>query len=157
MIREEILKQFPELFGTKKVNGRDVNVEETIAHLTRELEPEIAAALTARRELLESPAPVRQKYAWPKWDRSFEDPVSGKPWTFRQIVQGLQKTAVANSPSVSSTEIWISLIAFILSYIVLGWADLVLMLRYSRRGMAEADAEVAAPSDEAGAVPALTY
>jgi cytochrome d ubiquinol oxidase subunit I len=76
-----------------------------------------------------------------------------QPW----IVQGLQKTAVANSPSVSSTEIWISLIVFILSYIVLGWADLVLMLRYSRRGMAEADAEVAAPSDEAGAVPALTY
>jgi cytochrome bd ubiquinol oxidase subunit I len=75
-----------------------------------------------------------------------------QPW----IVQGLQKTANANSPSVSSTEIWISLIVFVLSYIVLGWADLVLMLRYSRRGMAEADAEAAEPS-EAGAVPALTY
>ena len=76
-----------------------------------------------------------------------------QPW----IVQGLQKTANANSPSVSSTEIWISLIVFVLSYIVLGWADLVLMLRYSRRGMAEAEAEAAEPSDAAGAVPALTY
>ena len=55
-----------------------------------------------------------------------------QPW----IVQGLQKTINANSPSVSTTEIWISLIAFVLSYIVLGGADLVLMLRYSRHGLA---------------------
>ncbi len=27
MIREDILQKFPELFGTKKVNGRDINVE----------------------------------------------------------------------------------------------------------------------------------
>jgi malate synthase len=53
------------------------------------LRPLIAAALTARRALLQSPAPVREKYAWPKWDDKFEDPVSGKFWTFRHIVQGL--------------------------------------------------------------------
>ena len=74
-----------------------------------------------------------------------------QPW----IVQGLQKTAVSNSPSVSATEIWISLAVFVLSYIVLAWADLVLMLRYSRRGMAQADAETAEPA--ADAAPALTY
>jgi cytochrome bd-type quinol oxidase subunit 1 len=74
-----------------------------------------------------------------------------QPW----IVQGLQKTAVANSPSVSATDIWISLIVFVLSYIVLGVADLGLMLRYSRRGLAHADAEAA--EEPAGAVPALTY
>ena len=45
MIREDILQQFPELFGTKKVNGREVNVEETLATLTRELRPAIAEAL----------------------------------------------------------------------------------------------------------------
>ena len=61
----------------------------------------------------------------------------------------------ANSPSVSATEIWISLAVFVLSYIVLAWADLVLELRYSRRGMAQADAEAAEPA--AGAVPAMTY
>jgi hypothetical protein len=27
MIREDILRKFPELFGTKRVNGREVNVE----------------------------------------------------------------------------------------------------------------------------------
>ncbi len=89
MVRADILQKFPELFGTKRVNGREVRVEETIATLTRELRPEIAAALTARRELLASTEPVAKKYAWAGWDESFEDPVSGKPWTFRQIVQGL--------------------------------------------------------------------
>src|SRR4051794_28680387 len=89
MIREDILQQFPELFGTKKVNGRDIDVEETIAMLTRELRPAIAEALNTRRALLENQQPVRTKYAWPQWDESFDDPVSAKPWTFRQIVQGL--------------------------------------------------------------------
>ncbi len=89
MIREDILQKFPELFGTKKVNGRDVDVENTIATLTRELRPDIAAALTARRVLLESDEAVTKKYAWPKWDETFTDPVSGKDWTFRQIVQGM--------------------------------------------------------------------
>jgi malate synthase len=94
MIREDILQKFPELFGTKTVNGREVNVEQAIATLTGELGPEIAAALTARRALLQSPAPVREKYAWPKWDDTFEDPVTGRFWTFRQIVQGLIDNAL---------------------------------------------------------------
>jgi len=89
MVREDILQQFPGLFGNKKVNGREVNVEKTIATLTRELRPAIAEALNARRTLLASTEPVRSKYAWPKWDESFEDPVAGRPWTFRQIVQGM--------------------------------------------------------------------
>lgn len=88
-VREDILKKFPDLFGTKRVNGRDVSVEETIAALTRELRPEIVATLTARRLLLESPEPVAKKYGWPKWDEKYEDPVSGRPWTFRQIAQGM--------------------------------------------------------------------
>src|SRR6266853_3936858 len=89
MIRNDILQKFPDLFGAKKVNGHDVNVQEAISTLTRELRPAIAAALTARRQILESPAPVREKYAWPKWEEKFEDPISGKSWTYRQIVQGL--------------------------------------------------------------------
>ena len=77
-----------------------------------------------------------------------------QPW----IVQGLQKTVNANSPSVSTTDIWISLSVFVLSYIILGAADLILMLRYSRHGLAHADAEAAEPSGAPGAAaPALTY
>jgi malate synthase len=89
MIREDIRQKFPELFATRKINGREVNIEETIAKLSEELRPAIAAALTARRALLTSPAPVAEKYAWPKWDEKYEDPVTGRFWTFRQIVQGM--------------------------------------------------------------------
>jgi len=66
MIDENIRQTFPDLFGTKSVGGRDINVEDTIAALTRELNPEIAVALSARRSILQSPAPVREKYGWPK-------------------------------------------------------------------------------------------
>ncbi len=88
LIREDILQSFPELFGSKTVNGRKVDVQQTITTLTRELRPDIAAALTARSALLQSPEPVRKKYGWPKWDDRFED-ATGKSWTFRQIVQGM--------------------------------------------------------------------
>ena len=43
-----------------------------------------------------------------------------QPW----IVQGLMKTINGNSPSVTTTDIWISLIVFVLIYIALGAADL---------------------------------
>jgi malate synthase len=89
VIREDILRNFPRLFGTKTINNRKVNVEQEIAALAQELHPEIAEALTARRALLNSPAPVREKYAWPKWEDTFEDPVTQQFWTYRQIVQGL--------------------------------------------------------------------
>ena len=56
-----------------------------------------------------------------------------QPW----IVQGLMKTADGVSPSVSATEIWISLAVFALIYIALGVTELVLMLRYARRGLPE--------------------
>jgi len=78
LVHDDILRQFPALFGTKKVNGREINIGETIATLTRELRPEIAAALTARRDLLHSPASVGEKYAWPKWDETFADLVTGR-------------------------------------------------------------------------------
>ena len=69
-----------------------------------------------------------------------------QPW----IVQGLMKTADGVSPSVSTTEIWISLVVFALLYLVLGVTDLVLMLRYGRRGLPETE-------KPAEPVPALTY
>ncbi|HEY2317750.1 MAG TPA: cytochrome ubiquinol oxidase subunit I [Solirubrobacteraceae bacterium] len=78
-----------------------------------------------------------------------------QPW----IVQGLQKTVKASSPSVSATEIAISLAVFVGAYIALAAADLYLMLRYSRRGLSEADAEAESAQREPppGAFPALTY
>jgi cytochrome bd ubiquinol oxidase subunit I len=78
-----------------------------------------------------------------------------QPW----IVQGLMKTIHANSPAVSSTDIWISLIAFVLIYIALGAADLVLMLRYGRKELGHDDdaGSSGASGSGATAIPALTY
>jgi len=105
-----VRERFPDLFGVRSIDGRAVDVDETIAALVRELRSPIAAALAARRARLESAAPVREKYAWPSWEETFEDPVGGKGmpggreaapalpappavpaprWTFREIVQGL--------------------------------------------------------------------
>src|SRR3954463_8905066 len=69
-----------------------------------------------------------------------------QPW----IVQGLMKTADGVSPSVSETEIIISIAVFALLYLALGVTELVLMLRYARRGLPE---EVK-PRET---VPVLTY
>ncbi|MFO0583366.1 MAG: malate synthase [Anaeromyxobacter sp.] len=88
MIRNDVLSRFPDLFGKKRVNGREVSVEETIDTLTRELRPEIDAVLNLRREQLASPAPVREKYRWPL-DERFTDPVTGREVPFRDIVQGM--------------------------------------------------------------------
>jgi cytochrome bd-type quinol oxidase subunit 1 len=75
-----------------------------------------------------------------------------QPW----IVQGLQKTVNASSPSVTVTEIWISLIALVLVYLVLGAADAVLMMRYARHGLAHAEQE-AATSGLPSPATSLTY
>ncbi len=52
-----------------------------------------------------------------------------QPW----IVQGLMMTTNGVSPSVSATDIWISLVVFYLIFIVLGIADAWLMIRFGRR------------------------
>jgi cytochrome d ubiquinol oxidase subunit I len=64
-----------------------------------------------------------------------------QPW----IVQGLLKTSEANSPSVSTTWLGISLGVFISLYVVLGIVDFVLMRRYARPGRPEPQEELPAP------------
>jgi cytochrome d ubiquinol oxidase subunit I len=68
-----------------------------------------------------------------------------QPW----IVQGLLLTSEANSPSVSTTWVAISLAFFISLYVLLGVVDFVLMRRYARP-------DLPAPSEELPA-PAVTY
>jgi cytochrome d ubiquinol oxidase subunit I len=76
-----------------------------------------------------------------------------QPW----IVQGLMKTINANSPSVSSTDIWISLIAFVLIYAALGAADLILMLRYSRKDLDLDEGSDGTSPDAHAPTPAMSY
>ena len=70
-----------------------------------------------------------------------------QPW----IVQGLLKTAAANSPSVGSTTIWISLAVFASLYGILAIVDFALMRHFARLDPPEA------VLDEDGALPALGY
>src|ERR1700749_3715546 len=49
-----------------------------------------------------------------------------QPW----IVQGLLKTAQGVSPSVSATDVWISISVFFAIFIAFGIADTWLMIRY---------------------------
>jgi cytochrome d ubiquinol oxidase subunit I len=83
-----------------------------------------------------------------------------QPW----IVQGLMKTAAGRSPAVSATDIWISLAVFVLLYVGLGAADVVLMVRYGRRDLEPPDAPGGTPgagpdedADEGADEPALIY
>jgi cytochrome bd ubiquinol oxidase subunit I len=72
-----------------------------------------------------------------------------QPW----IVQGIMLTKNGISSSVSSTDIVISLVIFVLLYGVLATVDFLLMLKYSRQQLppARAGAEADAP------VPAVQY
>ena len=78
-----------------------------------------------------------------------------QPW----VVQGLLLTKDGNSPSVSMTEVALTLGTFIVMYVVLGLVWAFLMLRYARRplepGRDESDAD-----DDPGSsapTPAFTY
>lgn len=83
-----------------------------------------------------------------------------QPW----IVQGLMTTAQAVSPSVTSTDIVISLVIFVLLYLALAIADGYLMVHYGRRDLdaPEADGGAGESAGPAGGadesrVPALIY
>jgi cytochrome bd ubiquinol oxidase subunit I len=87
-----------------------------------------------------------------------------QPW----IVQGLMTTAQAASPSVTSTDIWISLLTFVGLYSLLGVADGYLMVHYARKDLADdahgtgddgshGDDTPPADAAAAGQLPALIY
>jgi cytochrome d ubiquinol oxidase subunit I len=74
-----------------------------------------------------------------------------QPW----LVQGVMKTADGVSPSVSVTELTISLTAFLVVYAALGITAVFLMLRYARRDLAPEVPEDRPSGDRP--VPAPTY
>ena len=72
-----------------------------------------------------------------------------QPW----IVQGIMLTKNGISPTVSTTTLWISLVAFVLLYGTLATVDLLLMLRYSREQLPPPRTE----TDADAPVPAVLY
>jgi cytochrome bd-type quinol oxidase subunit 1 len=83
-----------------------------------------------------------------------------QPW----IVQGLMLVKDGVSASVSSTEIVISLIFFVVLYSLLGVVDGMLMFRFGRKALGDGDEDEHAlppddsePTSDRERVPALTY
>ncbi|GIG19419.1 cytochrome ubiquinol oxidase subunit I [Cellulomonas chitinilytica] len=77
-----------------------------------------------------------------------------QPW----IVQGLMRTADGVSPSVSTTEIVLSLVVFYGVFLLLGAVNVFLMLRFARRGLElEPDEPEHAGDDGQPRVPVLTF
>jgi cytochrome d ubiquinol oxidase subunit I len=83
---------------------------------------------------------------------------SATGWTFTEmgrqpwVVFGLLKTDVANSPSVSSTEVWITLVGFTLIYGVLAAIAGSVFFKTARKGPVEEG-----KAEEPGHELALTY
>jgi cytochrome d ubiquinol oxidase subunit I len=76
-----------------------------------------------------------------------------QPW----IVQGIMLTKNGISPTVSFTDLVISVVVFILLYVGLAALDLVFMLRYSRRELEPDPSAAAAAGDQAARVPSMLY
>jgi cytochrome bd ubiquinol oxidase subunit I len=72
-----------------------------------------------------------------------------QPW----IVQGIMLTKNGISPTLSTTWLWISLIAFVLLYGTLATVDLLLMLKYSREQLPPPRTE----TDVDAPLPAVQY
>ena len=76
-----------------------------------------------------------------------------QPW----IVQGLMLTKNGVSPSVSTSWVWITLTLFILIYGIFAVVDGFLMVRYSRKPLADAEEEQPADEAEEDETLVLTY
>jgi cytochrome bd ubiquinol oxidase subunit I len=74
-----------------------------------------------------------------------------QPW----IVQGLLQTSQANSPSVTSTWLWISLSVFVTLYVALLVVNLWLMRRYAKLDPQAGEAE--AEHSDLLTAPAVSY
>ena len=76
-----------------------------------------------------------------------------QPW----LVQGLMLTKNGASPSVTTTDVVLSLLAFYGIYIVLGGVEAFLMMRFARRGLELEPAGPSTPQTSGPRTPALTY
>ena len=73
-VRADLLQTYPELFGTKTIDGRSVNVEEVIARLTRETRADFATLMQARHKLHDRVAHAQAQYDFLAPDVAVTDP-----------------------------------------------------------------------------------
>jgi malate synthase len=87
-VRADILQNYPDLFGTKTIGGRQVNVEALIARLTRATRGEFAALMQARHQLHDRVAHRQGQYDFLDAATQVSDP-DGNRATVGDIRQGM--------------------------------------------------------------------
>jgi malate synthase len=87
-IRQDILKNYPELFGTKDIEGRPVNVERLIAQLTTHTRDQFHQLLRARHALQARVARKQARYDFLDGGETISDP-DGNRATVSAIRQGM--------------------------------------------------------------------
>jgi len=87
-VRADLLQNYSELFGTKTIDGRKVNVEELVAQLTRDTRDECAALMKARHELHGRVASKQLQYDFLDPQVTVTDP-DGNRATVADIRQGM--------------------------------------------------------------------
>ncbi|MBI4971664.1 MAG: hypothetical protein HZC17_07500, partial [Candidatus Omnitrophica bacterium] len=100
-IRGDVARQFPGLFGLKKVNGRDISVEQTIAYLTGQTSKDFERVLSERAKLIDRVAKGEEKYGFLPEAKSIPD-ADGKELTVSEIRQGM----IDNFLGVHSANAW---------------------------------------------------
>ncbi|MBI2119687.1 MAG: hypothetical protein HYT97_08685 [Elusimicrobia bacterium] len=89
VIREDIWRKYPEIFGNRIVNGRPVGVEDLIRKFTLQFGPEFSDRLKDRRDFLKAVANGTAKYGFQPLDEVFEDP-DGEELTVEEIRERLK-------------------------------------------------------------------
>ena len=87
-VRADLLQTYPDLFGTKTIDGRSVNVEELIARLTRETRADFATLMHARHALHDRVAHAQAQYDFLAPDVAVTDP-DGNRATVADIRRGM--------------------------------------------------------------------
>ena len=87
-VRADIQQKYSDLFGTRTVNGRQVNVEQLIAQLTRATRADFAALLQARHQLHDRVAHKQGQYDFLDASTAVSDP-DGNRATVGDIRQGM--------------------------------------------------------------------
>jgi malate synthase len=87
-VRADILQNYPDLFGTKTIGGREANVEALIARLTRATRGEFAALMQARHQLHDRVAQHQGQYDFLDAATQVSDP-DGNRATVGDIRQGM--------------------------------------------------------------------
>jgi len=87
-IRADLLQNYSELFGTRTIDGRKVNVEELVAQLTRDTREEFAELMKARHERHGRVASKQLQYDFLDLHVTVTDP-DGNRATVADIRQGM--------------------------------------------------------------------